>query len=51
MVKYAMEVYHGAQVETEYPMYVIKVSHERYVMKVCHGGMSWLVNVCHEGIP
>ena len=51
MTKYIMGVYHGTQVETEYPMYVIKASNERYVMKVCHGGMSWLVDICHEGIP
>ena len=51
MAKYIMGVYHGTQVETEYPMYVIKVSNKRYVMKVCHGGMSWLVGVCHEVIP
>jgi hypothetical protein len=40
MTKYVMETYHDTQVETEYPMYVIKVSNEKYVMKICHGGMS-----------
>ena len=51
MVKHVMEVHHDTQVETEYPMYVIKVSNEKHVMKTCHGGMSWLIDVCHEGIP
>ena len=40
MVKCVMEVCHGTPVETEYPMYVIKVSNEKYVMKICRGGMS-----------
>ena len=51
MAKYIMGACHGAQVETEYPMHVIKVSNRRHVMKVCHGGVSWLVNACHEGVP
>ena len=42
--KHVITVSHCVQRSSNYPM---EVSHG----ESCHGGMSWLIDACHEGVP